>query len=60
MPRYYYVIKCTQRGVEVDLETESRHRDYHTAEDIKKSLNSDFDKPSYVDYYVSQYENGVG
>jgi len=59
MPKYYYVIKCIQRGLEdEELVCISTHRDYHTAYEEKQDLNADFNKPNYIHYYVSQYRNG--
>jgi len=58
MPKYYYVIKCTQQGYDEDHSTHSSHRDYDLALDACESLQGDYDKPSYINYYVSQYHNG--
>jgi hypothetical protein len=61
MPKYYYVIKCTRRGLEEeDLECIASRRDYHEAREEVDDLNANFDKPSYIHYYVSQYRNGKG
>lgn len=60
MPRYYYVIKCTQRGEEEEENsTYSKHRDYDSALDACETMQGDFNKRSYVNYYVSQYHNGM-
>jgi len=60
MPKYYYVIACTQRGTEEEHTTYSRHREYDLAADACEELQEDFNKPSYVNYYVSQYQDGMG
>jgi len=57
--RYFHVIKCTQRGEEEEHATFSSHRDYDLALDECESLQDNYDKPSYVNYYVSQYHNGM-
>jgi len=59
MIKYYYVIKCTQRGLDdEELTCISHHREYHTAADERDDLNSNWDKPNYVHYFVSQYRSG--
>lgn len=59
MPRYYYVIQCTQRGEEEEHTTHSGHRDYDLAVDACEILQEDFNKQYYINYYVSQYHNGI-
>jgi hypothetical protein len=59
MPKYYYVIKCTQRGLEdEELECIASRTECHLAREEVDDLNANFNKPNYIHYYVSQYRNG--